>query len=390
MNIAILARGLPPGPVVGGGRLQALGWARHLARHHQVTVLTPLDSTGPAQVAQRDGFTVVRCGLNWEPTFWAPAYWQPHRLWRYAADIRGLRRCLAGIRPPPDVLLCLGTLAMGFAGVMVGARIGVPVVVWILGEGDYRLRGSIVRRTICPRVWQRAAAVLVQTDTNRADLLGALRHVAPQQAAALHNKLFVVGNGLDVPEVVKRNPDGPVLSLGRLVRDKGMDVVIDACVAADRPLVIAGSGPERRALERRASDLAGDVRFTGFVEGEELVGLYRQASAVVLASLHEGLPNVVLEGMAHGRPVVATPVGGIPSVIQHGVNGLLVPVRDAAALAAALRALASDSAMADRLAAAGRAAAAHFEWDCMRPRLEAVLASVSHQECAGVRDWTRL
>lgn len=377
MHIAMLSKSLPPGPEVGGGRLQALGWARYLARHHRMTVATPLDSPGPAQEVDRDGFTLVRCGLDWEPRFWEPTFWLPQRLWRYGADIRQLGDCLGNRDPRPDVLFCLGTLMNGVAGVHIGRRLGIPAVVWIKGEGDYQLSTSVGRRWLSPRVWGRATAVLVQTEIGRTKLLDAVRHVSPQRAAELDTKLFVVGNGLDMPAVVPRDPDGPILSLGRLVRDKGMDLVIEACAAVGRPLIIAGNGPARGTLERRAAELDADVRFTGFLEGDALRDLYRQASAVVLASYHEGLPNVVLEGMAHERPVVSTSVGGVASVIQDGVNGLLVPVGNAAALAVALRTLAADSARADRMAAAGRAAVRQFEWDQMGPRLVAVLASVA-------------
>jgi glycosyltransferase involved in cell wall biosynthesis len=220
--------------------------------------------------------------------------------------------------------------------------------------------------------------VLVQTDIGRAKLLEALRSASVRRAAELDRKLLVVGNGLDMPTVVPRDPAGPVLTLGRLVRDKGMDVVIEACAAIGRRLIIAGSGPERCLLERRAAALHADVQFTGFVEGDELRALYRQASAVVLASHNEGLPNVVLEGMAHGRPVLSTPVGGVTSVIQDGVNGCLMRIGDSMALASALRKLDANPTWADQVAAAGRMTVQRFEWNQMGPQLVQVLSAVVH------------
>jgi glycosyltransferase involved in cell wall biosynthesis len=90
-----------------------------------------------------------------------------------------------------------------------------------------------------------------------------------------------------------------------------MDVVLEACAIARRPLVLAGSGPERAALEARAVALGAEVRFAGFVGREALATLYQEASVVVLAARRgEGLPNVLLEAMAHGRPVVATACAG--------------------------------------------------------------------------------
>jgi len=94
---------------------------------------------------------------------------------------------------------------------------------------------------------------------------------------------------------------------------------------------------------------------------------------VVLASRREGLPNVLLEAMAHGRPVVATPVGGIPDLIQDDVNGLLVPVGDPVALASVLTRLAADPALGVRLGAAARRTAEGFDWSLVQPQLVAIL-----------------
>jgi glycosyltransferase involved in cell wall biosynthesis len=162
--------------------------------------------------------------------------------------------------------------------------------------------------------------------------------------------------------------------VGRLISDKGMDVLIDACAAAGRPLVIAGSGPERAALEARATRSGVAVRFAGFVGREALATLYRESSAVVLAARRgEGLPNVLLEAMAHGRPVVATPCAGTRDLLEDGANGWLVPAGDVGALAEALRRLHAEPAMAARLGAAGRATAERFAWEHVQPRLEAAL-----------------
>jgi len=93
----------------------------------------------------------------------------------------------------------------------------------------------------------------------------------------------------------------------------------------------------------------------GFVSQEELSALYQRAAVVVLVSSREGLPNVVLEAMAHGKTVIATPVGGIPTVIEDGVTGLLVPVGDAVALRAALERVLGDQVLRARLGRAARA-----------------------------------
>jgi glycosyltransferase involved in cell wall biosynthesis len=95
---------------------------------------------------------------------------------------------------------------------------------------------------------------------------------------------------------------------------------------------------------------------------------------VVLASSGgEGLPNALLEAMAHARPVIATPIAGVRDLVRGGENGLLIPPGDVPALGNAIRRLDADRALAARLGAAARATAEGFGWDAARGRLEPLL-----------------
>jgi len=362
MHVALLIGHFPPGSY-GGAELQAEGWARRLAVRHRVTVVTRADDARPAGLESRDGFTVVRLPVSRWP------------LWRTWSDLGAIDRAVASLEPRPDVLLCFQTFISGLAGTRTGARLGIPTVVWIRGEAEYRLGDSRFLRWLSPRVWSRAAGVLVQSEANRTDLLAELRRHAPAVADRIEGRVAVVGNGLELPPLLPRPADGPLLAVGRLIPEKGMDVAIHACAALGRALVIAGAGPERAALEARARTRSADVRFAGRLDRAALARAYDEASAVVLAARRgEGLPNVVLEAMAHGRPVVATPCAGTRDLLVDGANGLLVPAGDEAALEGALRRLDAEPALATRLAAAARATAERFEWSRVEPGLEAALA----------------
>jgi glycosyltransferase involved in cell wall biosynthesis len=119
--------------------------------------------------------------------------------------------------------------------------------------------------------------------------------------------------------------------------------------------VLVGSGQDRAALQAEVADLGLGERvvFAGAVDDVDLHNLYALAGGFALASLYEGSSLATLEAMAHGLPVVATAVGGLPDKVQPGVTGWLVPPGDAPALAAALRALVGDPAGAARLGQAG-------------------------------------
>lgn len=153
------------------------------------------------------------------------------------------------------------------------------------------------------------------------------------------------------------------LGVGRLVYYKGFEVALEALVRAPGTLAIAGSGPLREALERRAKALGVQERvlFLGHVPDVELRALYRAATALWFPSLarSEGYGLAQVEAMASGCPVINTllPGSGVPWVSPHEVTGLSVPVRDAPALAAAATRLASDGALRGRLSAAAVARA---------------------------------
>lgn len=359
MKLVVLIGGFPPG-AIGGAEIQAEGWASRLAARHGVIVVTRRGRSGEPDREERDGFAVVRLPVSRVP------------LLRTALDVLRVERTVAAIRPRPDALLCFQTFVSGFIGVRLQRTLGVPAVVWVRGEDEYRpSRGRTRRLSI--GVWREAAGVLVQSPSNREAVLAALGRFAPGARAAVAGRIEVVPNGLRLP--APPFPGGPgVVSVGRLIADKGMDTLIDAMAGVPAPLTIAGDGPERAALEARARRRGVEARFTGFVGRDALSALYGTCACVVLASRRgEGLPNVVLEAMGHARPVVATAVTGVTDLVRDGVNGLLVPPADPAALRRALERITAEPGLAGRLGAAARATAEEHDWDRVTPRLEALL-----------------
>ena len=149
-----------------------------------------------------------------------------------------------------------------------------------------------------------------------------------------------------------------VLTPARLHGDKGHDYLLEAASQVPSAIfLLAGDGPERQRLERKATDLGvrDRVRFLG--HRGDIARLLANSDLFVLPSLYEGLPLSVLEAMAAGKPVVATAVGGTDEIIVDGVSGKLVPPRNAQSLAIAINMLLSDLESARRIALAGQARA---------------------------------
>ncbi|HUQ27154.1 MAG TPA: glycosyltransferase family 4 protein [Usitatibacter sp.] len=163
-------------------------------------------------------------------------------------------------------------------------------------------------------------------------------------------------NGIDcrpygaVP-TVRSDPTHPLqlVYIGRIAREKGLYETLQGLrlaheLGVDARLIVAGAGSEEPRLRRYAQALgiASRVCFVGPVFGNDKVKLLSGADVMVLPSYSEGLPYALLESMAAGVPVIATPVGAIPDVVSDGIHGFLVPPRDGKAIAEALAVLAGD------------------------------------------------
>ena len=163
-----------------------------------------------------------------------------------------------------------------------------------------------------------------------------------------------------------------ILGIGRVVPQKGFDILIDAYARLTErvpnapDLVIAGDGPERKNLEAQAAELklSERVHLIGRADRPRAVSLFKGCTLFVLPSRHEPQGIVSLEAMACAKPVVAARVGGVPEIVADGETGLLFPGEDAAALADALESLLSNPERAAAMGCAGRAQVeAHFTWE---------------------------
>jgi glycosyltransferase involved in cell wall biosynthesis len=163
----------------------------------------------------------------------------------------------------------------------------------------------------------------------------------------------VVPSGVAIPTEVGAPEEPPhVLFVGRLSEEKGIADFVVATEGMRR--VIVGDGPLRASVPDAL----------GFVAPRELGAYYERASVVVCPSHREGYGVVAREAMAHGRPVVATAVGGLLDAVEDGVTGVRVPPRDPVALRVAIERLLADAELRARLGAAGREAArTRFTWE---------------------------
>ena len=223
----------------------------------------------------------------------------------------------------------------------VAARTGKPYVVQVWGtDVELARRAPLLARPVL-----RNARLVIAAST-------ALAESARELGAA---EVRVIPSGVDLPAEVGEEASPPeVLYAGRLSPEKG---VLELVAAADgMKLVVAGDGPLRPRVPGAL----------GFVPHGELQGLYARAAVVACPSRREGFGVACLEAMSHGRPVVATDVGGLRDLVVDGETGLVIPPRRPEALRAALERLLADEQLRRRLGASGRERAReHFSWQAV-------------------------
>jgi glycosyltransferase involved in cell wall biosynthesis len=197
---------------------------------------------------------------------------------------------------------------------------------------------SQVMRLLPPADWDKTAVVRMAVDTTRYS--PSEEDVDAQATDVLH-----------------------VLTVGRLVPEKGAPVLVEAVARATARgvpvrLSIVGAGPlsEQLAAQARTAGLDGAVELVGPLGQDELPALYRTADVFCLPSFAEGLPVVLMEAMASGLPVVTTAIAGIPELVVDHRTGIVVPAGRADLVADALVELSADPALRRRLGTAGRAA----------------------------------
>jgi glycosyltransferase involved in cell wall biosynthesis len=252
---------------------------------------------------------------------------------------------------------------------------GVATITWFVS-----------RLTGIPFSFTAHAKDIYQADLNPGDLLerklAAARFVATCTCAnasvlrarhARPHEVHAIYHGLDTDYFSPQPGAGAgtpiLLAVGRLVKKKGFDHLVEACAVLERggvkfQCVIVGERGDAHGgicAQIAALGLGGRVHLRGAVTQDELREMYRLARVFVLPCQitadgdRDGFPNVLAEAMAMGIPVVTTAISGIPEMIDDGVHGLLVPSGDSQALAGALRRVLGDAALRTRLAQAGRA-----------------------------------
>ena len=384
MRICMVASSYPrfPGDIAGTF-IQSLADELHALDHH-VGVVAPHD---PAAVSETLGPTPVR-RFPYSPF----ANLQPMGYGKALTDDQHLRRSAYALAAPylvsgaavtaraaidwhSDVIHAHWLLPNGPIGVAAARVTGKPLVVTLHGSDIYLAQRNPILRWIARRTL-RSARVVTACSLDLLDSAQALG-ARPESLRLIpwggDATRFSCGDGAAYRERLGIDRDAPVvLGVGRMVEKKGFSYLLEAFqlllaegedTQPQPVLVMAGDGPQRAVLEAsaRTMGIAGSVRFPGNVPWPDMPHLMAMADVVAVPSVRDsagnqdGLPTVALEAMAAGKPVIASALGGLPLVVEHGKTGLLVPPSDAPSLAQAIATLLDAPETVELFGAAGRA-----------------------------------
>ena len=281
------------------------------------------------------------------PPYWSiPTAWSLHAAGMYLSMrpwIRELRRDF-----PFDVIVAAWAYPDAVAASLLAREANVPLVTAVLGSDVNEFPDLFGLRPQIRWGFQRAQRVLAvsRAIADRVVELGAPRERVLVQHNGVDGARFQIRSRAEARKSVGIEHDRPVIGyVGNIRPVKGSDVLIESMDHlakqlgnADAELWIVGSGEIEAQVRARTTALGLDsrVRFLGRQPHEAIPRWMSAVDVFCLPSRNEGCPNVILEALASGKPVVASRVGGIPELLTDGDNGYLVPAEDPAALAEAL------------------------------------------------------
>jgi 1,2-diacylglycerol 3-alpha-glucosyltransferase len=379
MRILMASHGYPP--TISGVTLVVQKLARAMvAKGHAVTVVTASERGDPYRDNDQ-GVQLVRVRSRDNP-FWKEGP-IPFIGWD---DLEDLAEAFQ-----PDILHTHEAAILAWQFLRLSRRRGLPLVAschYVPRFVAQYLGGELTEDWVEPIAWGYSIWLLNQCD-----------HVVFPNP--IHRQQFlergltvpssIISNGMDIvrycpadgrDEVVEARyqlpPRPRILFVGRLARDKEIDVLIHALAHLLRQmeahLLLVGRGDDRKRLEELVKDLGLGpwVHFLGFVPEEDMPALYRSVDLFAIASTCEVQSLPTLQALATGKPVVAVNALALPELVRDGLNGFLVPPGEAEAMAEAMARILRDPELAERMGRAGLAIAQHHAQEHTFDRYEAL------------------
>jgi len=365
LKIAILVHFFPP-KYLGGTEIATYNLAKYLCKKgHEVHVITTLYKGAPKKIYE-SGFHIHRL-------FWSKI--------RFIGGILFLIkqiRCLKNI--DPDVIHFQG--AGGINIIFLKKFFRRPCVAW--GQGSDIYSPWSFKNTILKSVFRNVDAVVALTEDMKKDIQKIFNRAVFVIPNGIDNTIFkkISSNNHSIDLSIKKR-DNMLIFVGNFRPVKGLKYLIYAMKlineqSRDVGLILIGDGEKRLELEKlvKTLDLSEYIFFIGKVSNEQIPKYMHNSDIFVLPSLSEGLPLVILEAFASGLPIVASKVGGLPSIIKDGENGFLVEPKNPEKIVEKIMILLKNKKLMKEIAKNNKLKAEKYDWSSVSNQIESVYFEV--------------
>lgn len=280
-----------------------------------------------------------------------------------------------------DVCMAWCTIPAGFIALILKILRGIPYVIRISGPElpGYEKRYSLIVKFLLPLfilIWRLSSKVITKCSYEK-DLVSKYTQM---------RRIEIIPNGVDTSRFKPklRNNDSNdlrILSVARLIQRKRHDILIEAIGGLDdsvnTTISIIGDGDEKEKLTKLVNDydLTNKVDFNYFVPRSEMPRFYSNADLFILVSEHEAMPNVVLEAIASGLPVISSDTGGVDQLVETGINGIILNTNDSSELAQAITKIAKSKKLQSSMGKESRKLSLKHSWEHVVSKLKRLLAS---------------
>jgi len=333
-----------PAEYIGGAEIQSYNLAKALVkRGHEVKVITRSYKNLP-KTEFREGFKIIRFKHINLPII--------SFLSHFIFALLTIKKNKNDI----DVMYCMMLTPNGLVGIFARFFFGINSIPWVRGGDWYLTRNNLIGKRIISFVINNASKIFVQTHKTKKEILSEYPKA----------KLIVISNGIKI----KKTPASgdKIIFVGNLIERKGVKYLIMAVNGLNVELIVVGDGSERASLEKIAG---GNVSFIGRVSPDRVNEYMKQGKVFILPSVKgEGLPNVILEAMSFGIPIIATKLAGIPDIINHGDTGFLVETENSKELRKYIKILIDDEQLRKKMSKKCMEEVKKYSWDNMIYKLE--------------------
>jgi len=353
MKIGIIVKEFPPN-IIGGTEIQAMRLAEQLSKRHDITVFTK--KYGTTDYSYSGNYRIVRV-----PNIGFNSFLSTLSFVLLVMPYLYIKKC--------DFIICMMIYPSGFLGYILNKIVGTPYISWIRGGDWYFIQNNRLKMWMVSKVVQKSCKypIIAQTESIKRDVLS----VYPTA------NIKIIPNGVSIPGRKIANGD-KIYFVGSLEERKGVEYLIKAMKNIDKELVIVGDGPDREKLEALCRQCDVNCTFKGHINPLYIQEELLNARVLVLPAVlyrgapSEGLPNVILEAMSVGLPVVATNIAGIPDVVKDGETGFIVEPANVGELASKISEIVNNQSLWEKMSENCLIEVKKYSWDNIIKKIEEV------------------